>query len=74
MIKIAISGGIAFGPSWDDLQSLVRGMLNTPGVFTRISRRDGQANYRANHGVYDITFIPSSGDATEIEVTVNREQ
>jgi hypothetical protein len=73
MLQITINGGIAFGPSWDDLQRLVVGMLNTPGVFTRIARRDNGANYRANYGVYDVTFIPeTSGDVVEIELTVNR--
>lgn len=71
-MNITISGGMTFGPSWDDLQRLVIGMLNSPGVFTRIARRDHACNYRANHGVYDVTFIPESGDAVDIVVTVNR--
>lgn len=73
-MHITISGDIHFGPSWEDLQRLVSGMLNTPGQFTRIARRDHGVNYRANHGVYDVTFIPEHGDATEIVLTVNRSQ
>lgn len=75
MLQIGISGLITFGPSWEDLQRLVVGMMNKPGVFTRISRRDNGTNYRDSYGVYDVTFIPeTSGDAVEIELTVNRQR
>lgn len=74
-MNIEISGSIHFGPSWDDLQTLVRGMMGDVdgGVFTRIHRRDNGANYRAQYGVYDITYVPGKGDAVEIVLTVNRQ-
>lgn len=73
-MDISISGSITFGPSWDDLERLVRGMMGDVdgGKFTRISRRDKGVNYRAQYGVYDITYIPGRGDAIDIVLTVNR--
>lgn len=69
---IAISGTHVVGPSWADVDRLVRGMFDTPGRLTRIARRDHGSNYRATSGHYDVTFTPDTGDAIEIELSVTQ--
>lgn len=77
-MTITISGSIAQGPSWERLEQLVNSMMPSgrdvderPGKFVRISRRDHGPNYRASSGIYDLTYVPTIGDAVEIELRVN---
>lgn len=69
-MRITITGSLAYGPSWATLESLVVGMLDTPGNFTRIARRDKGVNYRA-FGTYDVVFTPHFSDPVNIELRVN---
>lgn len=69
---ITIQGAISVGPSWHDLQTLIRGMLDRDGHLTRIAAREANHfNYRATRGLYDLTFTPDHGDAVAIVLAVN---
>ena len=69
-MTLTISGSLTFGPSWEALEQMIGSMIGD-GRLTRISRRDGGVNYRASSGIYDLTFVPETGDATEIILHVN---
>jgi hypothetical protein len=69
-MQITINGTIGQGPSWGALDKVLASMLGD-GRLTRIARRDGACNYRHSSGVYDLTFVPDVGDATDIVLNVN---
>lgn len=57
-LTISIKGPIDLGPSWSDLDNLLRSMFKDEqfGKLVRIARLDGQANYRDITGRYDADF------------------
>ena len=70
-LTLTITGDVQYGPSWDALQTLIRGMVNDDeGVLTRIARRDAGANYRAKSGTYDLTFR-TKADELPVVVRIN---
>jgi hypothetical protein len=70
-IRIRISG-VPFTPSWVALQETVSTALGQDGLFTRIKREDGGANYR-RHGWYTCTFTPETGDDIDVELEVTHD-
>jgi hypothetical protein len=63
--------GAAYAPLWETTQAaIVQALGVEDGRLTRISRPDGQCNYRAK-GVYVLEFIPlPTGDAVQVQLEV----
>jgi hypothetical protein len=67
-MTIRISG-VKQAPLWVTTQRVIRETLNTEGQLTRITRPDGQCNYR-EIGEYHLTFTPDNGDNVTIKLQV----